>query len=56
MYGYFFDRYKNWMAFGDFAAALDFLKIALKLRPFEPKLWLGYISFLTAGKNAGKNV
>jgi glycosyltransferase involved in cell wall biosynthesis len=56
MYGYFFDRFKNWMSFGDFAAALDFLKIALRLRPFEPKLWLGYISFLTAEKKAGKNV
>lgn len=55
MYGYFFDRYKNWMDFGDFEAAGDFLKIALRLRPFEPKLWLGYLSYLMTDKKGGAN-
>jgi len=58
MYGYFYDRYKIWRKFGDLEAAKDLLLIALKLRPFEPKLWIGYLSSIFADKkgvaDAGK--
>jgi|GEM_PF-1969165 len=43
-YGYFYDRYLILRDFGELNLAKDFLKVALKLSPLEPKLWASFIS------------
>ena len=40
--GFFFERYKSLKEFGQPDAALDFLKVALALKPLEPRFWGSY--------------
>jgi len=49
-YGYFYDRYLVLKDFGETELAKDFLRAALKLSPFEPKLWGSLMASALAGK------
>ena len=55
VHGYFYARYNSLKMFREFKAANDFLKVALKLKPLEPKFWASWLSSLFSKTDGADN-